>query len=311
MIIERNIPLNLVRPDKPVIGRVVESVPLTQDKSANHCRHIVFDVSNSELERRFESGQSFGVIPNWSLKSDDRTLRLYSIASPSKGEYGEGKAFATTVKRIIGEDNDSHRLFLGTASNYLCDLQIGDEVQITGPIGKQMLLPDQDHRKDHNYVFVATGTGIAPFRGMLIELLESEFSGEAHLIFGVPYSTDIYYEALFRRYEEKYPNFHFYTAISREYSENGNGRMYVQDRVLLDWGQLSGVLADPRTLMYICGNRGMEWEIYNLLVEHGCFDYFRSIPRELQDPERHPEANREELLQELKPNRNRLRLEVY
>lgn len=311
MIINREIPLNIARPNSPVIARVVESVALTGTKSATHCRHIVFDISGSQMEHQFEAGQAFGIIPEWPVKPDDHTLRLYSIASPSAGENGDGKTLATTVKRVVGEDDETHHLFLGTASNYLCDLQVGDTVKLTGPTGKQMLLPDWEHRNNHNYVFIATGTGIAPFRGMLIELLESGYSGEVHLIFGVPYSTDIYYETLFRRYEEKYPNVHFYTAISREQGENGESGMYVQDRLTVDWDQVAETLTNSNTLLYLCGNSGMEWEIYQLLVEKGCYGYFKSVPEPLISPADHPEANEQELIRELIPNHDRLRLEVY
>lgn len=311
MIINRDIPLNLARPNNPVTGKVVESTLLTHEKSASYCRHIVIDVSGSDLEHRFQAGQAFGVIPEWSLNADDRTLRLYSIASPTQGEYGEGKTIATTVKRVVGEDEESHQLFLGTASNYLCDLQVGSAVKVTGPTGKQMLLPDQEELGEYNYVFVATGTGIAPFRGMLIELMQAEIPGDVHLIFGVPYSTDVYYEALFRRYEEKYPNFHFYTAISREEQGSGRGQMYVQDRLAVDWHEIESTLCDSNTLLYICGNAGMEWGIYRHLLANGCTDYFANIPDELLEPSRYPQTNSQELLHTIRPNHERLRVEVY
>ncbi len=238
-------------------------------------------------------------------------MRLYSIASPSAGEYGDGKTIATTVKRIVGEEHDSHQLFLGTASNYLCDLQVGSSIKVTGPTGKQMLLPDRDVLNDYNYVFVATGTGIAPFRGMVMDLMKSNIRGDVHLIFGVPYSTDIYYEPLFRRYEQKYPNFHFYTAISRERQVNGDSQMYVQDRLALDWEQLEPALCAPNTLLYICGNAGMEWGIYRHLLLYGCHDYFTRIPEELLNQGLPPKIESRELLHKIRPNHKRLRVEVY
>ena len=61
-------------------------------------------------------------------------VRLYSIASPTYGEDGDGKVLATTCKRLIGErepqsdkdDPTDHRLFLGVCSNHVCDLRAGD-----------------------------------------------------------------------------------------------------------------------------------------------------------------------------------------
>jgi benzoyl-CoA 2,3-dioxygenase component A len=51
----------------------------------------------------------------------------------------------------------------GVASNYLCDLQVGDKVQVIGPFGTSFLMPN--HPKSH-IVMICTGTGSAPMRAM-------------------------------------------------------------------------------------------------------------------------------------------------
>ena len=50
----------------------------------------------------------------------------------------------------------------GVCSNFLCDVQPGDEVMLTGPTGKVLLMPEKNPSAD--IIMVATGTGIAPFR---------------------------------------------------------------------------------------------------------------------------------------------------
>jgi ferredoxin--NADP+ reductase len=70
------------------------------------------------------------------------------------------------VKRTIDEFEE--KIYLGVASNYLADLKPGDKVLMTGPSGKRFLLPE--NAEDFNYILFATGTGIAPFRGMIMEL---------------------------------------------------------------------------------------------------------------------------------------------
>ncbi len=50
----------------------------------------------------------------------------------------------------------------GICSNFLCDAQPGDEVLLTGPAGKVLLMPEQSPNVD--VIMVATGTGVAPFR---------------------------------------------------------------------------------------------------------------------------------------------------
>jgi ferredoxin--NADP+ reductase len=53
----------------------------------------------------------------------------------------------------------------GICSNFLCDTEPGAEVKMTGPAGKVMLMPEEDPTTD--YIMVATGTGIAPYRGFV------------------------------------------------------------------------------------------------------------------------------------------------
>ena len=77
----------------------------------------------------------------------------------------------------------------GEVSNLISDAKPGDTLQITGSAGKGFLLPDAP--LDRNYVFSATGTGIAPFLGMLMELFEQGFQKDVWLVFGVPYLTDV------------------------------------------------------------------------------------------------------------------------
>ena len=54
------------------------------------------------------------------------------------------------------------RVAAGVCSNFLCDAKAGDEVKMTGPSGKVMLLPESEPSTD--VIMVATGTGIAPYR---------------------------------------------------------------------------------------------------------------------------------------------------
>ena len=51
-----------------------------------------------------------------------------------------------------------------------CDIKPGAKVKITGPVGKEMLLPDEE---DANIVMLATGTGIAPMRAYLRRMFEA------------------------------------------------------------------------------------------------------------------------------------------
>tara|TARA_R110000782_G_scaffold101029_16_gene187629 strand:+ start:1834 stop:2811 length:978 start_codon:yes stop_codon:yes gene_type:complete len=256
---------HLVSPAEPVVGTVVGTrVCTAARKAAGFVRHVEIDVSGTPLEGAWLAGQSFGVVPpGTDPKGRPHKLRLYSIASPSRGERGDGTILATTVKRTIDEHQDDHTLFLGVCSNYLCDLQEGDKVHLTGPAGKRFLLPADPDR--HDYLFIATGTGIAPFRGMLADLGVAAYSGRASLVMGAPYRTDLLYDAELRAMEREHAWFTYRTAISREITDNQPRPMYVQDRVEADAADLRPMLSSDRTLIYICGIAGMELGVLRTL----------------------------------------------
>ncbi len=259
--------MHLVSPAAPGVGTVIFSERCTASKkAAGIVRHVAIDVSGTALAGNFIAGQSFGVVPpGTDANGKPQKLRLYSIASPSYGEDGEGKVLATTVKRVIDEHDENHKLFLGVCSNYLCDLQLGDKVTVTGPSGKRFVLPAAPDQ--HDYVFFATGTGIAPFRGMVMDLLKAGVKSRIALVMGSPYASDLLYDADLRALAAKHPNFQYITALSREKQPDGAPAMYVHDRIRHSRDVLLPLLAGERTLVYICGIAGMELGVIQRLTE--------------------------------------------
>jgi len=260
--------MNVVRPAAPVIGRVVRNEICTASrKAAGFVRHIEFDVSGTPLAGAFRAGQAFGVLPPGvdPKTGKPHAVRLYSLACPTGGEDGAGAVISTTVKRTIDEHWDDQSLFLGVASNYLCDLREGDEVRLSGPNGKRFLLPE--NHADHEYLFLATGTGIAPFRGMVRELLGRGCDRPITLIMGSPYRTDLLYHEEFRSLEADHANFTYLTAISRERDDNGGPGLYAHERLAMTLERAAPGLAEGKTLVYICGIAGMEAGVARVLTE--------------------------------------------
>lgn len=215
-------------------------------------------------------GQSIGILPpGEDERGRPHKLRLYSVSSPTEGENGKPNLISTTVKRTI-EELDG-RLYTGICSNYLADLKPGDKVKATGPSGKRFLLPENP--LDFNYVFFATGTGIAPFRGMIMELFESGYKGQIALIFGAAYRTDLIYPDYFMEMEKKYDNFHYIAKISREARRPDGSKYYVQTAIEDEADILDPIFKQENTLIYICGIKGMESGIYKGLAKKGYSDY--------------------------------------
>lgn len=266
--------LNIYTPKKYTEVTIVENYTCTAESSPNLVRHVTFDVSGTDLEGRVKVGQSIGFLaPGENERGRPHKLRLYSVSSPTEGENSNPNLISTTVKRTIEEIDG--KLFLGVCSNYLADLQPGDKIKATGPSGKRFLLPE--NAEDFNYIFFATGTGIAPFRGMVMELLKQGIKGQIALIFGCAYRTDLLYSDYFYEMAEKHDNFHYITKISREDRRTDGSKKYVQTAIEDEKDILTPILEKDNTLIYLCGMKGMETGIYKELAMKGFNDYI--IPK--------------------------------
>ncbi len=204
-------------------ARLVRSVPLSE--ATKHLKFEVLEVPRFD----FAAGQFV------SLKAmhDGREItRAYSIASPPDERH-----FALCLNRVPD----------GFFSNYLCDLSEGAEIRFSGPHGYFTLRnPVRDS------IFIATGTGIAPLRGMLHWLFrpENRIRHQEHefwLVFGVRWEKDLYYHDEFLKLAREHPNFHYVPTLSRENPGWEGATGYVQEHVRC--------IADGRTDMdaYICG----------------------------------------------------------
>ena len=312
--------MNIVKPTAPVVGKVVSTRICLRGKSNSFIRHVAIDVSGTPLAGNFLVGQSFGVVaPGEDENGKPHKVRLYSIASPSWGEDGDGNVLSTTPKRVLdertpqraGDDPDDHSLFVGVCSNYICDLRVGDEVNVTGPNGKSFLLPANPD--EHDYMFVATGTGIAPFRGMAMELLDrpgGPCPSQIHLVMGAPYTNDLLYDDVFNDYAAKHENFHYHTAISREPRPGSKRGLYVDAYVdeTMD-STFRPLLENPRTLVYVCGLAGMQVGLFQVLGRNGLGDFFTIKDEEMaaMDPSDWP---RDKIKRFVRPTK-RCMLEVY
>ena len=277
-ILQPEVEMNIYKPKHPVEVSIVKSEITTHTASPNFVRHVEFDVSGTDLENRVIPGQALGVLAEGEDENGrPHKVRLYSICSPTGGEDGEGKIYATTVKRVIDEHWETQELFTGVCSNYLCSRKPGDKILMTGPSGKRFILPENP--EEYNYVFLATGTGIAPFRGMVIDLMRKDSpirsDNEVALIFGCPYRTDLLYKQLFEKIDEQNENFHYLKAISREDPRPDGTKPYVQYSLIDQKKLLLPILQKKNTLIYVCGLKGMETGIFQMLGLMGLYDYMR------------------------------------
>jgi ferredoxin-NADP reductase len=205
-----------------VIARLARSKSLS-----GFTKHLEFEIA---------AATKFGFVPGqWlSLKETkpdgEELTRAYSIASPPDGNH-----FALCLNRV--QD--------GFMSNYLCDLEVGAEISAQGPFGNFILRPPL-----RDTIFIATGTGIAPYRSMLQWLFADHSRHQDRqfwLLFGSRTQKDIYYHEEFLALAAQHKNFHYLPTLSRG-DQNWKGlRGYVQEHVV--------EIVKGRTDMhaYICG----------------------------------------------------------
>ena len=255
-----DIPINIYKPKNPYIGKCTENTELVREGGTGTVRHLKFDISGGDL--RYLEGQSIGIIPpGTDDKGKAHKLRLYSIASTRHGDDVDDKSVSLCVRQLEYQHPETGETVYGVCSTHLCNLEVGTDVAITGPVGKEMLLPDDE---DATIIMLATGTGIAPFRAFLWRMFKEQhadykFKGLAWLIFGIPYSANILYKDELEELAAKYPdNFRLTYAISREQKNAEGGKMYVQSRVSEYAGEIFDMIQKPNTHVYMCGLKGME-----------------------------------------------------
>lgn len=165
---------------------------------APEVHHFEFEVPGVD-HLSFTPGQFISVIDR---ENGKEVTRAYSIASPRAGNK-----FALCLNRVPE----------GIVSRWLFELNPGDEVEMHEPLGYFTL-----RHPGRRAVFIATGTGIAPFRSMLLDHLPRT-QPHVTLLFGVRYGSGLLYREDLETLAAEYPNFRFLPTITRP-DDNWTGR---------------------------------------------------------------------------------------
>lgn len=243
---------NLYGPRSPVTATVTGNLNCTEAGFDSETHHIVLDFGAMPFP--VLEGQSIGIIaPGADASGKPHVARQYSVASARNGERPGYNNLALTVKRVT-QDHEG-RPVRGVASNYLCDTQVGDKVQVIGPFGHSFLMPN--HPRSH-IVMICTGTGSAPMRAMTewrrrLRRSGKFDGGKLMLFFGA-------------RTPQELPYFGPLQSLPRDFIDNnlafsrvpGQPRRYVQDAIRERAVDLARLLGDDNTHLYVCGLKSME-----------------------------------------------------
>ena len=214
--------------------------------------HIVLDFGAMPFP--VLEGQSIGILPPGAdAEGRAHHARQYSVASPRNGERPGYNNVSLTIKRVL-EDHQG-RPVRGVASNYMCDLKVGDSVKVIGPFGASFLMPN--HPRSH-IVMICTGTGSAPMRAMTewrrrLRNAGKFEGGRLMLFFGARTKEELPYFGPLQNLPKDFIDINF--AFSRT---PGQPKRYVQDAIRDRAADLAPLLADPSAYFYVCGLKAME-----------------------------------------------------
>jgi benzoyl-CoA 2,3-epoxidase subunit A len=237
---------------RSLIATVVGNVRVTEVGKDYDTHHIVLDFGAMPFP--VLEGQSIGIVaPGVDEGRRSHHPRQYSVASPRNGERPGYNNVSLTVKRVL-EDRQG-RPVRGIASNYLCDLNVGDKVEVTGPFGVSFLMPN--HPKSA-IVMICTGTGSAPMRAMTewrrrLRKSGKFESGKLMLFFGARTKEELPYFGPLGNLPKDFIDINF--AFSRTANQP---KRYVQDLMRERAADLAPLIADPDAYFYVCGLKAME-----------------------------------------------------
>ena len=233
--------VNLYRRDKPAIATVQGNFRITAADTESDVHHIVLAFGSTVFP--VLEGQSIGIVPP-GTRADGQPydIRLYSIASARDGEKRNANNLGLTIKRVKG----------GVASNYMCDLKVGDNVEVRGPFGATFLMPNDAQA---NVIMICTGTGSAPFRAFTERRRRAApgAPGKFIMFFGARTPQELPYFGPLQKVSNSLLEKHL--VFSRI---PGADKEYVQDRIRTEHQTVAALLASPATHIYICGLKGME-----------------------------------------------------
>ena len=162
----------------------------------------IFDLAPGVRNFRFEfpEVELFEFVPGqWvsmtEIVDGKKVTRAYSIAS-----LPQANQFEICLNKVEG----------GMFTPYLFSLNPGDTVPTKGPVGSFTL-----RAKDREAIFVATGTGVVPYRPMLAQAGYLEHGNPTTLIFGARYTEGLMFREEFEALAQQHPNFKFLPTVTR------------------------------------------------------------------------------------------------
>lgn len=252
--------VNVYTRSNPAKAVVAGNIRITAESGPSDVHHLILDFGAAPFP--YLEGQSVGVIPpGLGPDGQPHAMRLYSVASARDGEKPNANNMALAVKRVVTRD-EAGREAAGVASNWLCDLSVGEGIEVVGPFGSTFLMPDDP---DADLLMICTGTGVSPFRGFTHRRRRTypDARGKLYLFYGARSADELPYFGPLQGYVQ--------AELHRElvYSRGGCEKEYVQDRLRRRADDIAALLRRDKTHIYVCGLCGLEEGVEAALTDIG------------------------------------------
>ncbi|MDO8570922.1 MAG: acetate--CoA ligase family protein [Candidatus Daviesbacteria bacterium] len=184
------------------------------------------------------------------IKVANNKINAYSIAT-YKGE----KNFSLLVDIKPG----------GLGSHFFASLKVGDKISFLGPFGKFTLNLEDGSKQ---LLFLGTGSGVAPLRCQIESALkEKNCKLPITLYLGLETNKDLFWQDVFQKLKDEYPNFNFKVAIHEPLWGYQGYKGYITELLKND---LSACPAPNGIGAYLCGNKNMIADATAILLEKNC-----------------------------------------
>lgn len=152
----------------------------------------------------------------------------------------------------------------GVGSQFLQGLEYGAVIEFLGPLGRFVIADST--QEEPPLVLIATGSGITPYRSMVLDLLQNKQTKRSiTLYWGMRYAEQLFWQDEFQELMDAFPNFKFHPVISKP---------------VAGWSLCSGRVTDclqvhtlpPSGEYYLCGNTPMVADVTKILVDQGVLE---------------------------------------
>ncbi|TVS19073.1 MAG: hypothetical protein EA417_01430 [Gammaproteobacteria bacterium] len=228
-------------------ARLVGNEALTPPEARAEVRELTLELSEDGFT--FSIGQSVAVLlagPHDFGQSHH--VRLYSIAS-TPAETGPGR-ITICVRRCHYVDPYSGERYRGIASNHLCDLPVGSELVLAGPVGLPFVVPDDPTAP---LLMVGLGTGVAPFRALLRHIFEERggWQGKVRLFHGARVGLESVYRERIADYQSQASGFEAVEVLSSRPAWDDPADLSAA--IARHEAEVWALLEDPAVHVYIAG----------------------------------------------------------